>query len=258
MTKTGQNLIMAAIASENIAAMADDDIPKTFDVESRARIRSALKAYMKSNNLGVPTLWERVLDADPKKREISLPTLQRFVAGKHRTSDMAVEMCARMLRAERFAIPDEPDSPTDLFGHALGQFLSPNQSDDFEAQDLDELVGTYRPAEQGFPIVHVKIGASKHKGVAQITEEHVIMAPDVVHRYDGAMVCRAGGFFGLVRNRVTAVPRVYWLSKDILKDEEEPARLSGQVSERPFKKPMPEGERFAASYVQLQKTESDT
>jgi hypothetical protein len=75
-----------------------------FDLEARTRIRTALIAYMTGHKIGVPTLAQRVSDANTRKPEVPIKTLQRFLAGEMRTNDGFVGLCARF--AEGLPVPD--------------------------------------------------------------------------------------------------------------------------------------------------------
>ena len=55
---------------------------------------------MEEHRVGTPTLQRRIEEARPRAgASCRLSTLQRFVAGSHRTSDSYVDMCARFLES---------------------------------------------------------------------------------------------------------------------------------------------------------------
>lgn len=65
-----------------------------FSAQDRERIRSTLIRYMKEHGIGVPTLGARIAKAtDRPSHLIPIKTLQRFLAGSHRTYDVFVGYC---------------------------------------------------------------------------------------------------------------------------------------------------------------------
>lgn len=75
----------------------------TYDQKERERIRRSLRRYMEQHRIGTPTLQFRIIEADARGRELPLSTLQRFVAGSHRTSDAYVDMCRQFLESAGMA-----------------------------------------------------------------------------------------------------------------------------------------------------------
>jgi hypothetical protein len=70
-----------------------------FDQREREFVRSALRRYMQEHGIGTPALQYRIIEADqPRRREIPLSTLQRFITGSHHTQDHHVALCHAFVR----------------------------------------------------------------------------------------------------------------------------------------------------------------
>ncbi len=91
-----------------------------YDDKERGQIRAALKSYGQQHKVGVPTLQLRIAEAigDENPDRVPLKSLQRFLAGTHRTDDALVDHCARFL-----AMVAPPDLD-DVAGKALGSFFT--------------------------------------------------------------------------------------------------------------------------------------
>lgn len=250
MGVTSKNRRMPQMPSEP----QENRVPTSFDLESRDRIRAAIRAYMKAHAIGVPTLLTRVMDADPRQREVSLPTMQRFVRGTHQSSDMVVGMCKQFLDKEGFAIPETPDDPLAGFETALRDFLIPPDTGGDAAGPVRGIAGRYQPAEQGFPSTRIEVSLSPSGKALRMTEEHLLGMVDVLHRYEGVLLARANQLFGMLRNELTMEPRVYWLHYDDgLGPDDDRELLVGEVRERPFKSPLTTGDKTIAASVRLTK-----
>lgn len=212
-----------------------------FDEDARLKVRQALRGYMRAHAIGAPTLQTRIIEADaPRHREIPLKTLQRFIAGSHRTTDAYVELCASFLKGQGVAIEGEAQGPPGdeiaQFGAALERYLPLPADQEPEDGLWESLGGDYQPVEPGFPAISLTIAPADSAGSVKITEAHIYKMPDIGTRYEGVLVRRSGHLFGLLRDQLTCEPRVYWLWRGLQLNEQEGAfELSGQVSERPFK-----------------------
>ena len=78
--------------------MSEPESRTGFDQRERELVRSALRRYMEENRIGTPTLQYRIIEADPRRREIPLSTLQRFITGAHHTQDHHVALCHAFVR----------------------------------------------------------------------------------------------------------------------------------------------------------------
>ena len=78
--------------------MSEPESRAGFDQRERELVRSALRRYMEENRIGTPTLLYRIIEADPRRREIPLSTLQRFITGAHHTQDHHVALCHAFVR----------------------------------------------------------------------------------------------------------------------------------------------------------------
>lgn len=107
----------------------DQEHPPAFDETTRALIRQKLLHYMRRHRIGVPALAKRVTDVAPRKQEIPIKTLQRFLAGHIWTIDSYVSLFQRF--AENLPDPD----PIGSLGKAMAGF--------YRATDSQHLAGEY-------------------------------------------------------------------------------------------------------------------
>lgn len=216
--------------------MPDDDLPAHFDQEQRDRIREAIKAYMKAHSIGVPTLLSRVHNADPRRREISLPTMQRFVRGTHKTSEMVVGMSLQLLKTEGFAIPEPQDVAEDpmlALESALSGFFLPQVAGDEQTREVRDIAGSYRRTEADAPDASVVIAAAPSGGALHISETR--KQGVTTNHYNGVLLTHKKHLFGVLRNALTYEPRVYWLHYGTgLMPDDDSEMLTGEVRERPF------------------------
>ncbi len=234
LTGTDRVPIIGATNLENSAPMADEAIPATYDVEGRAEVRAAIKAYMKANGIGVPTLWDRVSRADPKHREISLPTLQRFVRGTHHTGDMLVEMCVHFLRAEDF--PIVPESAQEVFASALAQFhVAADDTPKPIHTDLRKaLAGTYLPvrsqeAEHNGTETELTITDSDDERFLLVGETESTDAGISLSEHEGALIVNGPLVYIALRDKLTGVPKSYYLERLKAHESYPGTYLSGHV-----------------------------
>ena len=118
--------------------------PRAFDENERARIRAALRHYMKAHGIGAPALQVRIIEADaPRMLEIPLKTLQRFLGGTHRTSDAYVALCYALVKDEPYYSDDA--AARALADGVLGYFVEQERRSATldAAQALESSCGTY-------------------------------------------------------------------------------------------------------------------
>lgn len=80
-----------------------------YDEKQRDRIRRALQQYKDHHGVGAPTLQRRIAEAigDENPDRIPIKSLQRFLAGTHRTDDAVVDHCERFLQSVAPPPPEE-------------------------------------------------------------------------------------------------------------------------------------------------------
>jgi len=189
-----------------------------FDQQERESIRSRLRRYMEEHCIGTPTLQLRIIEADaPRRRELPLSTLQRFLTASHRTSDAYVEMCARFLE-HIGAVADGPQ-----FGSALAAFigdaelpagtLAAEYAGDFQVREGDEYGLLYETfasfsAVPGQPYLAVSETVASRKVVEGME------GPRRRHPYEGVLVANPPLVHVLLRSAVTRQPKIYCLKPD--------------------------------------------
>lgn len=212
-----------------------------FDELTRERIRRGLRAYMEANRIGTPTLLGRIMEADaPRFREMPLSTLQRFIAGRHRTLDSYVGMCQQFLEKQGAALAPE-------FGEALHRFIGHAPSPAAEALPigtaLEVVADSYEIA---------LTGAGQEKAYGEITlsrdpRQNYLHAQETVFGeysdrlnrreripFSGAAVLSGAQLFVVLRNSLTRSPKCYAVST--LNAPGEPAaspRFNGEAFENP-------------------------
>lgn len=118
-----------------------------FDDAMRAEIRRRLKAYQERHDIGVPTLWNRVLDADPKRRDFSQKTMQRLLDDSHKTDDGVYDACLLFL-----ASPQGEDPAVRLGETFAGLFGAPPAGDEATGKPVSlpaDLAGTWHVYAHG-------------------------------------------------------------------------------------------------------------
>src|ERR1700733_11423186 len=95
------------------------------DLAQRERIREALLVYMKEHKIGVPRLAQRIKETVHRNPKIPVKTLQRFMKGNIRTTDLHVGFLAQF--AEKMSKVDA----TPRLGFALSAFYSGRDKGDW-------------------------------------------------------------------------------------------------------------------------------
>lgn len=183
---------------------------------------------MAAHQIGVPTLREEIIAADtPRHRDVPLSTLQRFLAGRHRTQDHHVDLCAV------FAAKHPGDSAQDRAGElgaALCGFfpeaesLSENWVGDRHKAMAYDLKA--RPSGRGRPpstqYARFTFEKSPHGSHFYWRDESRPDDPDSRHtqldgpkfRYEGVAVqIEKGLMLGVSRDMLTRKPRIALMTK---------------------------------------------
>lgn len=107
-----------------------------YDERARERIRRALHGYKEQHAIGVPALQLRIAEAigDGPDR-IPIKSLQRFLAGTHRTEDALVHHCTEFLSAVA------PPPVEEELGMALARFMPVAPDTEEQVQNFS---GTYQ------------------------------------------------------------------------------------------------------------------
>lgn len=95
------------------------DIKLSFTAAERIQVRNALLRYLTEHQIGVPTLWKRVNDHDPRGRFLAMRTLQRFIARAHQTQDGNVSICYAFAKDLPYFGEERPAAE---LGQALSRF----------------------------------------------------------------------------------------------------------------------------------------
>jgi len=189
---------------------------EAFDQKERARIRRSLRRYMEEHRVGTPTLQRRIEEADARRRELPLSTLQRFVAGTHRTSDSYVDMCARFLEGVGVSAAAEN------IGEALAGYFGDKDRQQARTRAA-VFAGAYvihaepwdRTHAGGAPYADARFDHEPEKPYLAVAEEtHDMQRQGGLprrHRYEGTLVFSGHYVHGFLRSCLTRQPKTYTL-----------------------------------------------
>jgi hypothetical protein len=108
-----------------------------YDDKDRDLIRRQLLGYMEQHRIGTPTLQARIAgSSDRSLDEVNNKTLQRFLAGRHRTNDSFVWLC------HKFTLGVDAADPAREFGDAACRFYQHND----DADAVRDAAGEYEIA----------------------------------------------------------------------------------------------------------------
>jgi hypothetical protein len=212
-----------------------------FDAAERERIRRALLAYARDNRIGAPNLQLHI--AEKLGRTVdevgALKTLQRFLIGEGRVNDGFVTVCAAF--AERTGAM----TPHDELARDLGEFFSRDGEDRPADEVPSRLAGDYVVWAGGKTFIdfkvevkgqhvnpHVPYGRCRISGGGRGLKVHETEATPESNSADGTFRPAANDgmmlyfnplIFMLLKNRLTRLPRVYWLR------ERQDGRLAGNA-----------------------------
>lgn len=171
-----------------------------FDQAARDRIRRKLRDHMTGHGIGVHKLAERIQGAQPHKNEIPIKTLQRFLAGSHRTNDSYVGN----FRQFADGLPDA--DPVGELGRAMAAF--------HDAEESDHFVGSYtltfnenRSPDGALDVAY--LGAKADSRFCRVTERFTVQRLIVS---DGVLVSRGDTAIIVLRDRLTKSPTEYLLT----------------------------------------------
>jgi hypothetical protein len=170
-----------------------------YDLAERERIRQALLAYMREHKIGTPTLAKRIKASHPRHMEIPLKTLQRVLAGKIRTHDMALSICAAFVDK----LPDRP-----LLFDALGEALH-----DVYAKEADVIAGAYTVSAHEIVISELTI-TTRPRPEGAVRKYHLVKEVTTASYrriYDGVLVFAGRGATMLLKDRLMGGARVHGL-----------------------------------------------
>ncbi len=212
-----------------------------FDAAERERIRRALLAYARDNRIGAPNLHLHIAEKTGRTVDQlgALKTLQRFLIGEGRVNDGFVATCAAFVeRAGATSAHDE-------LARDLGAFFSRDIAEQPADEVPSHLAGDYEvwAGETTFANLKVQIkgedmnpdvaygrcrisGAGRGLKVHETEAAPESGAAEGAFRppaHDGMMLYFGPLIFVLMKNKLTRLPRVYWLR------EQQDGRLAGHA-----------------------------
>lgn len=179
--------------------MSELDDPRAFDGTARDRIRRKIMNYMVEHRIGVPLLTQRITSSNPHKPKIPIKTLQRFLAGKHRTNDMYVRFFHKFAET----LPD-PDPVLEL-GRSLADMYDVAKgadpfSDEGVARRYEVMIGQDSPHSE---ITVVSEGRFKRLREVGTEADYSV--------YDGALVGSGWNEIAVLKDRLLGLPKTYIL-----------------------------------------------
>lgn len=189
---------------------------EAYDLKERERIRRSLRRYMEAHRIGTPSLQLRIMKADARERELPLSTLQRFVAGSHRTSDAYVDMCQRFLESAGMAgeVVDIAEALAAHFGDENSEQACARAA---AFADRYRIQATPWETERagGAPYAIARFDQVPGKPYMKVAEEVHDMARSIGsprrHRYEGTLVFNDRLVHGFLRSCLTRQPKTYTL-----------------------------------------------
>lgn len=186
---------------------------------------------MERHRIGTPTLQARIADAAGRTLdEVNNKTLQRFLAGKHRTNDAFVWLC------QKFLMGTDSEDPVREFGDAALRFLLPEDAgrgvaaatgtyrltsrveDETEERDYSKL--TLHPVD-GRDYLRAEEEVVDLRGRARQGEDNPL-------RFEGVALARSGGLSLILRDVLTRHPKWHALYKSAT-DRHRQDRYRGSV-----------------------------
>jgi hypothetical protein len=176
--------------------------PKEFDRTTRDSVRRKINQYMTDHGIGVPKLALRIAEANPRKPDIPVKTLQRFLAGRHRTNDMYVRFFQHFAQA----LPDA--DPIGELGRAMAAF--------HDGDDNDRFVGHYTLIFNGrhsaggtFDVA--SLTATADEKFCRATERFILPRSIIS---DGVLISRGNTAIIFLQDRLTGGATHYFLTDD--------------------------------------------
>lgn len=220
--------------------MSEQQTRPVYTNAQREQVRRALLRYMEERGIGVVKLQDAVEKADARGREIPLSTLQRFLAGSHRTQDHHVDLCETFARTLPYYGAAQAIAQ---LGATLAGFLGAREREGVSADYAASLASAYegdyegtstqkRPAPeeiggQSKAVTSIMTLSPQPEGPVLAAHEQVLDARGRTHDYEGVMLFTTAPYFALLRNNLTGLPRTLHLQSPPAEAERRTA-LHGQ------------------------------
>ena len=188
------------------------------DIAQQERIRQALLAYMQAHAIGVVKLSRRISEAHPRRPEIIVKTLQRFLAGRT-VNEQMVAFCDHF-------VSKMPHRPTVLheLAEAMQKFYGHEQSG-IEPGHYGVAYST-----EGEPVSDIFI--ERHGELSVVKQ---IDKTTGYRIFDGILVSASGSITFTLKDRVMATPRFYGFRLDKDASDIRGVEYTGQTAlERPL------------------------
>ena len=165
-----------------------------YDLAQRERIREMLLAYVKEHKIGIPTLAKRITETVHRNPTVPVKTLQRFMKGEVRTTDIQVGFLAQFVQKV------SKEDPTPRLGAALNAFYS--------SQDKIDWAGAFTLVEMQDhePEKESSVEVTRDQGVWRVKE---VSKDRSAHRVcDGALTSSGPAGVMVLRDRLNGLPRM--------------------------------------------------
>jgi hypothetical protein len=182
--------------------MSDSGGRDAFNDAARASIRRRLLHHMSEHRIGVIRLADRISKANTRNPEIPIKTLQRFLAGNFRTTDMYVGFFQQF--AENLPEPD----PIGELGKAMATFLNAKDSESYGGDFASEMSG-------GSGADHINyqsaLTVTPDRNFCRVVERS---KPTRLIVCDGVLVGQGQTAVIALQDRTTKAPRQYLISSE--------------------------------------------
>ena len=159
------------------------------DLAGQEALRRTLRLYAKAHGIGVPRLASRISADNPKRIEVPIKTLARFLAG-HRVNDAALTACASFAHKVDDPLTPLGETLQRCFGTAL--LLEGDISGSYVVVHNNVVCPVEITAEQQFWRM-----TERDRNSARI--------------YEGIVIHMAGVFVAFLKDRIFGLPRNYHL-----------------------------------------------
>ena len=180
--------------------MSSVEREEAFDATTRERIRLRILDYKKEHRLGVGRLAKRIAQANPNEPIIPVKTLQRFLTGRTRTSDMYVKYF------DRFACGLPDADPVGELGKCMAA-LYRTTGDNLPGFEYSGEF-TVRSSSQNdlSEMTIVPDGAFWRLVERTCSDGHLM--------FDGVMVHAGTAFIAALKDRLWGLPKFYMLQHE--------------------------------------------
>jgi uncharacterized protein len=184
--------------------VSDSGAQPAFDDAARTSTRRKLLHYETEHGIGVHRLADRISKANKRNPEIPIKTLQRFLAGHFRTSDMYVGFFQQFAKD----LPEPGPDPIGVLGKAMATFLNAKGSKDFAGTFSSSMSGGTGADSVHYQSTWLVTADEKFCRVVERTESDPLIV------CDGLLIGQERTAVVALQDRTTKALRQYQIATD--------------------------------------------